>query len=61
MREELDDSFYQIHRSCIINIKYIKRISKKKNDMYVLMKNNGKYPLSKKYAKKLTEYVKFSS
>ncbi|WP_432667338.1 LytTR family DNA-binding domain-containing protein [Wukongibacter baidiensis] len=57
VRQELDGDFYQIHRSCVINTKYIKRINRERSDMHVLMKNNVKFPLSKKYAKELIERV----
>lgn len=58
--EELDDSFYRIHRSCVINTNFIKEIINKKNDLHVAMENNEKYPISKKYLKELKEYVKYN-
>lgn len=55
--KKLDNRFYQIHRSCVINTESIKKISKKENDMHVIMENNNKHPLSKKYVKELTKYI----
>ncbi|SHK42557.1 LytR/AlgR family response regulator transcription factor [Paramaledivibacter caminithermalis] len=61
IREKLDNNFYQIHRSCIINMRHIKEINREKYGMYVLMDNGEKYPLSKKYMRELIEHVKYCS
>lgn len=58
--EELDDNFYQTHRSCVVNTKYIKEISRDRNDMHVMMRNGKKFALSRKYVKELTKYVESS-
>lgn len=57
IKEELDERFYQIHRSYIVNVNYIKEIFKERFNTYVIMKNNEKCPVSKKYIKGLVEHV----
>ena len=57
LEEELDKSFFRIHRSFIINIKHIIEINKNREDMHVLMKDGSKCLLSRNYLKGLVDYV----
>ena len=61
IEDELDETFFKVHRSYIINIKYLKSINKNREDMHVLMKDGSKCLLSRNYVKGLVEYVELSS
>lgn len=51
--KKLDNTFYRCHRSYIINLNYIKKISTERNNMHVLMSNGDICLLSQKYLRGL--------
>ena len=44
LEEELDDSFYKIHRSYVVNLRFVKKVTK----TAVTLKESEELPLSRK-------------
>ena len=57
VEHQLNEDFFRIHRSYIINTKYIKKIEKSRDDMHVLMQDGSKCLLSRNYVKGLLSFV----
>lgn len=58
LQKKLDDNFYRIHRSYIVNLNYIKKISLNKDNLYIIMQNDCKCLLSKKYIREVVRHVR---
>ncbi|MDQ0273360.1 LytTR family DNA-binding domain-containing protein [Cytobacillus purgationiresistens] len=48
-----DDSFFKVHRSFILNMKYVRRIEKYSEASYYAIGNSFEIPISRKCVKKL--------
>lgn len=57
LEKKFDSTFYRCHRSYIINLKHIKKVSTERNNLHVIMSNNHICLLSQKYLKGLIDYV----
>lgn len=56
LQKRLNSSFYRCHRSYLINLHYVATISRKRNDLHVMLKDGTKCLISPRYLRGLLRY-----
>ncbi len=55
IKKKLNANFIRVHKSCIVNVNFIREINKKRSEEEIIMIDGGRCPLSRQKIKELSE------